>query len=69
VTLARGLSDTFAGIRLADVPAFIIAQFLGSFAAVALCRFLLASAPGVRGAVEAGHLEQAPRADSKTAAL
>lgn len=30
VTLARGLSDTFAGIAPADVPAFIIAQLIGA---------------------------------------
>lgn len=30
VTIARGLSDTFAGIRPQDAPAFIIAQFLGA---------------------------------------
>lgn len=33
VTLARSLSDTFAGIRLLDVPPFIIAQFIGALAA------------------------------------
>jgi len=30
VTIARGLSDTFAGIRPQDAPAFIVAQFLGA---------------------------------------
>lgn len=40
VTLARALSDTFAGIRLADVPGFVLAQFIGAGAAVALDRFL-----------------------------
>lgn len=30
VTLARSLSDTFAGIRPQDAPPFIIAQFLGA---------------------------------------
>ena len=33
VTLARSASDTFAGIRPADAPAFIIAQLFGAFAA------------------------------------
>ena len=32
VTIARSLTDTFAGI--ADVPAFIVAQMVGAFAAV-----------------------------------
>ncbi|MGL5361294.1 MAG: aquaporin [Bosea sp. (in: a-proteobacteria)] len=30
VTIARSLSDTFAGIRLADVPLFIVAQICGA---------------------------------------
>lgn len=42
VTIARALSDTFAGIRPLDVPAFIVAQLLGAAAAVLLARFLFA---------------------------
>jgi len=34
VTIARSLSDTFAGIRPADVPEFIAAQLVGGFSAV-----------------------------------
>jgi glycerol uptake facilitator-like aquaporin len=34
ITLARALSDTFAGVRPADVPGFIGAQFLGALAAL-----------------------------------
>ena len=41
VTLARSMSDSFAGIRLADVPAFIIAQLLGAIAATLLFRWLV----------------------------
>lgn len=41
VTLARSLSDTFAGIRPIDVPGFIIAQLLGAFAATVLFRWLI----------------------------
>jgi glycerol uptake facilitator-like aquaporin len=41
VTIARCLSDTFAGIRPADVPWFIVAQFLGAFAATFLFRWLV----------------------------
>jgi len=40
VTLARSMSDTFAGIRPIDVPGFIGAQLLGAFAATALFRWL-----------------------------
>lgn len=41
VTLARSMSDTFAGIRLADVPGFIVAQLLGAFAATVLFNWLV----------------------------
>lgn len=34
ITLARGLTDTFAGIAPADIPAFIAAQLAGAVAAV-----------------------------------
>jgi glycerol uptake facilitator-like aquaporin len=34
VTIARALSDTFAGIRPADVPLFILGQLVGAIAAV-----------------------------------
>jgi glycerol uptake facilitator-like aquaporin len=41
VTLARATTDTFSGIRPADVPAFIAAQLLGAFAATMLFRWLV----------------------------
>lgn len=41
VTIARALSDTFAGIRPADMPAFILAQVLGAVLALALAGWLL----------------------------
>ncbi len=41
VTMARAVSDTFAGIRPRDTPAFIGAQFLGAFLAAYLFRWLL----------------------------
>ncbi len=40
VTIARALSDTFAGIRPADVPPFVVAQILGAVAALYVCRWL-----------------------------
>jgi glycerol uptake facilitator-like aquaporin len=40
VTIARSLSDTFAGIRPVDVPAFLIAQVAGALAATLLFRWL-----------------------------
>lgn len=41
VTLARAFSNTFAGIRLTDVPLFIMAQFAGAISALWLCGWLL----------------------------
>jgi glycerol uptake facilitator-like aquaporin len=41
VTLARAASNTFAGIRPADVAGFVAAQLLGAAAATLLLRWLL----------------------------
>jgi len=49
VTLARSVSDTFAGIRPADAPAFIAAQLAGAGAATSLFRWL-APGPGAQPA-------------------
>lgn len=40
ITIARSLSDTFAGIAPAHVHAFVVAQLLGALAAVPVTRFL-----------------------------
>ena len=40
VTIARSLSDTFAGIAPGDVAAFIVAQMIGMLVAVGLARWL-----------------------------
>jgi glycerol uptake facilitator-like aquaporin len=40
ITIARSLSDTFAGIAPADVPMFIVAQSLGAALAALLARWL-----------------------------
>lgn len=54
VTLARASSDTFAGIRPADVPGFVVAQLLGAAASTALFRWLV---PAVPTAVAASEVE------------
>ena len=41
VTVARALSDTFAGISPADVPGFVIAQFVAAVMVTLLFRWLL----------------------------
>jgi len=40
ITVARSLSDSFAGIAPADVPAFIVAQFVGAAAGAATAALL-----------------------------
>jgi glycerol uptake facilitator-like aquaporin len=44
ITIARSLSDTFAGIRPADAPAFIAAQFAGALVGLGLARVLFRTA-------------------------
>ena len=46
VTLARTMSNTFAGIRPIDAPAFIVAQLLGSFTATMLFRWFIPQIEG-----------------------
>lgn len=41
VTIARCLTDTFAGIRPVDVPGFILAQIAGGIAATIVFRWLM----------------------------
>lgn len=61
VTVARAATDSFAGIRPADVPGFVVAQLVGAAGAVALAGWLWPSAiahdaapdPGVEGVGEA----------------
>ncbi len=50
VTLARTVTDTFAGIRPADAPAFLVAQVLGGTAATLLFRWLSAGDTATREA-------------------
>jgi glycerol uptake facilitator-like aquaporin len=50
VTLARCLTDTFAGIRPSGVPGFVLAQIVGAGAATALSGWLVPAAAGTPGA-------------------
>lgn len=50
ITAARSLTDTFSGIRPADVPAFIAAQLAGAVAAWALAHVLFTHASERAGA-------------------
>lgn len=53
VTLARAATDTFAGIRPADAPGFILAQTLGATSATLLFRWLIPTLPAVSDRVVA----------------
>ncbi len=55
VTLARAASNTFAGIRPADAPGFIVAQLVGAALATALFRWLLPSLPRTAANVVVPH--------------
>jgi glycerol uptake facilitator-like aquaporin len=49
VAIARALTNTFSGIRPADLPGFIAAEFLGALCALAFASWLL-QAPTEAGA-------------------
>src|SRR6476646_10225487 len=51
VTVARAMSNTFAGIRPVDVPGFVVAQLLGAGAATVMFKWLVPSLPDVAGRV------------------
>jgi hypothetical protein len=55
----RSLSDTFSGIRPGDMPAFILAQFVGALTALAAARALFpvkkAKAPPTKVKVSIEH--------------
>ncbi|MBZ9763793.1 aquaporin family protein [Mesorhizobium sp. CA8] len=54
VAVARALSNTFAGIRPLDVPAFIAAQLAGALVAMALAGWLLAEPQALTKVESAG---------------
>jgi len=59
VTLARSATDTFAGIRPADAPGFVIAQLGGAALATALFRWLTPALPETARRVVVPHAEDA----------
>src|SRR5277367_2115004 len=62
VTVARAASDTFAGIRPADAPGFIVAQLAGAMAATLLFRWLVPSLPKDAANVVISHSSQQAKA-------
>jgi glycerol uptake facilitator-like aquaporin len=57
ITIARSLTDTFSGIRPADVPPFIAAQLAGAVAALMFSRMVFRQA----AATDSSHVSQTPR--------
>jgi glycerol uptake facilitator-like aquaporin len=64
VTLARAASNTFAGIRPADAPGFIVAQVLGGAAGTFVFAWLV---PGLPKVIDQGVLPQQGREDEDIA--
>jgi len=58
VTLARALTNTFAGIRPGDVPGFLLGQTVGAAAATVLFRWLVPALPAVSDRVVVPHDRQ-----------
>ena len=59
MTIARSLTDTFAGIKPSSVPMFIVAQLAGGLLAVALARFLYPDLPAAELVVPHDHADAA----------
>src|SRR6267142_2015917 len=57
VTMARSVTDTFSGIRPADVPHFLVAQLLGAAAATLLFRWLVPALPQVAAGAVVPHVD------------
>jgi glycerol uptake facilitator-like aquaporin len=63
VSIARSLSDTFAGIRPTDVPLFVLAQLFGALAATLLFRWLAPSPMQAKNVIIAHDTEAGPAAE------
>jgi arsenate reductase len=59
VTLARTITDTFAGIAPASAPGFIVAQLLGGAVGLFLIRVLYPTVPAVPASLPASRLASA----------
>lgn len=49
ITIARSLTNTFAGIRPVDAPAFIVAQVAGALLGLCMARVIFAARPAPQG--------------------
>ena len=60
VTIARTLSNTFAGIRPIDAPGFIAAELCGAISATMFFRWLIPSLPKTADAIRVPHNSDGP---------
>jgi glycerol uptake facilitator-like aquaporin len=58
ITIGRAFTNTFAGIRPSDVPAFIVAQGVGALAATVLFRWLVPRLPITAASVVMPHAQE-----------
>jgi len=65
VTMARAATDTFSGIRPADVPPFLVAQLLGAAAATLLFRWLVPALPQIAAQAVVPHVEPTARREAR----
>jgi glycerol uptake facilitator-like aquaporin len=59
ITIARSLTDTFSGIRPADMPAFIGAQLIGAVAALIAAQLLFPSTKTTQATLSTGGMVEA----------
>lgn len=52
VAIARAFTDTFSGIRPADLPGFIVAEFIGAICALGVMSWLLRAPQGALSAIK-----------------
>jgi len=60
VTIARSLTDSFSGIRPADVPGFIAMQVVGAAAAPALFTWLVPPTEATESNTAVAHESESP---------
>jgi glycerol uptake facilitator-like aquaporin len=69
VTVARSISDTFAGIRPSDAPLFVVAQLLGAISATLLFRWLMPVRSGAAAMSGCANFKTAGTAEHHSSAL
>jgi glycerol uptake facilitator-like aquaporin len=68
IAIARSLTNTFSGIRPVDVPAFIVAQFVGALGAFAIAKMIFPARTGHSGTPTGANAAKCTEQDSRPAA-